>query len=138
MSRKISEKYCEIEPEGAVEKISHYITPKYMFSHEFYINIQLNHPWIEEIKIRLNAKTVKIKTTAKRGSVPTSPRTADALYLKYENMGNDAKRILEEHRMRSRKIQRVRMITECVHCGAPVGNVKDKMCRYCGQRLNII
>jgi len=127
----VDEDYSEYESEKAVEKIVSIISPTYIFEYMLSLKIRINHPWIDEIIVRLNKEEIEAKVTAKRGTTPQSPRAQNNKYKEYESLANEIKDALEENRTKSKEKSNKPKNAYCTHCGAVRISLQEKICKYC-------
>lgn len=129
----IDEHYETAEADGAIEKLASMVNPRYLFTYNLSLNIKIKHPWINEFTIKLNKDTIQVKTSAKRGTTPISPRAQDPTFKKYEDLGNDIKTALEVLRKNARQKLNAPVTSPiCARCGAPISSNHSKCCDYCG------
>ena len=115
-----------------------YNPPRYDFGYDFNIIIQLNHPYIDEIRFQLNSS--RIMTTDHPTIAARRPDPHENVdYCEYEKMGNDIVAILSGGRQAARdaaaaaaapKVRRV-----CPGCGASTFGDANNCCEYCGKPL---
>ena len=79
----IDESKTEVKREDAEGKKVSYNPPRYDYSYDFYINLQVNHPWFDHMRFRINPSSVNIDygstmpaAAARPAPPPGGPRPA--------------------------------------------------------------
>lgn len=85
-SKEYKEELKQKDSEG---KMVSYNPPRYEYSYDFFCTIRVDHPYIDEIKFKLNNLRVKRAATATGGIVSAFAREVTDDYGKFVNMGND-------------------------------------------------
>lgn len=151
---KVDEKKITTQSDNTIDKLASIVNPSYTFTFNFYFNISLNHPWIDQLQIKLNPKPIQIKVTAKRGSDPINPRLNNPDCIEFERMGEEIKNTLlkksstgesskvyltnitvnEKNNTPSNAPTVIEIAARCPYCGAPIKGIKNTtgQCNYCG------
>ena len=80
----ISEHRTELKRDGANgEKVS-YSPPRYTYDYDFYIELYLNHPYIDDIRFKLNSREISVES---RGLNPNPEYDTD--YRRYNTMAEE-------------------------------------------------
>ena len=126
----VRENKKEIYRKTSDGKRESYNPPRYEFSYQFMIDIQVNSPWFSEIEFELS------------GIRPDSPHTE--MYREYERQANELQRLLEPGRRQERGgvILKKSAAAAAVEMAAPAGWVcpqcgaknEGKFCENCGAK----
>lgn len=132
----IDETKTEIMREDKEGKKVSYMPRRYEYSYDFFINIDVNTPYFNEIRFKLNTFSIEAKP----------PRE----YEKYKEMGEDICRVLSELTQKrqepvselTQKEQEAAVETNtlktpltCPYCGAISATDASKYCEFCGGAL---
>ena len=140
-----------------------YNPPRYEYDYNFYIIIDVNHPYFDEIKFKLNTSTVTIRTGGTgfgfssgsgsgggglMGILNTAsailssgvdPRAQSVDYREYEDMGNEIVAILTGARTPScdqvNETAAPKTAVICPFCKAETIPNEKGCCEYCGGAL---
>ncbi len=127
-----------------------YNPPRYRYTYNFDIIIRVNHPYFDDMKFRLNSRTVEVFPPTSRGGffnmTTESPGTRSYEYQQYRDMGMEIKDILMNTRKQmfteaaaaSESIMDpgfqeeapVSAVWTCPYCQA--ANEGGKFCQNCG------
>lgn len=151
---KVDEKKIITQSDNTIDKLVSIVNPSYTFTFNFYFNISLNHPWIDQLQIKLNPKPIQIKVTAKRGADPINPRLNNPDCIGFERIGEEIKSTLskkasteeaskvyltnitfnEEKNAPLNAPTVIEIAARCPYCGAPIRGIKNTtgQCNYCG------
>ncbi len=103
-----------------------YIPPRYEVEYDFDIIINVDSPWFDEIKFRLNNSRVNANS---RGE-----------YDNYRAMGEEIKAVLTQVRQDVRDAAAAasapKMAVTCPYCGATTMPDANGRCEYCGGAIN--
>jgi hypothetical protein len=119
-----------------------YIPPRYTYSYDFKITINVNNPYFDEISFRLNDSSVEIETQpVVNGKVNTAfDPTANVDYREYVEMGEEIKSVLLKLRQDVRDniaaAEKPKQAVTCPSCGATTVPDANGCCEYCGGALN--
>lgn len=113
-----------------------YVPPRYRYSYDFNVVINVRNPYFDEIRFRLNGSSVDIET---RGSVAIRP-DSNIEYREYKEMGEEIRKALLEVRQQTRE-EAVAAATPktamtCPWCGATTIPDANGCCEYCGGAMN--
>ena len=115
----------------AGEEIS-YVPPKYTYSYDFEVIINVRNPYFDEISFRLNGSSVEIEV---RGSITPRPEN-NIQYREYKQMGDEIKKALTEVREQVREeavaAAAPKTAATCPWCGATTIPDSNGCCEYCG------
>ena len=95
----VDEDRTELMRKGKDGKEESYTPPRYEYSYDFYIVITVNHPYFDEMRFRLNDRTVELQPpaaaphslasrTPTAASRPVNPETS-VEYRQYRQMGEE-------------------------------------------------
>jgi len=148
---------CEVEIEDSKTeekqrnsegKMVSYSPSRYTYRYTFYLHIRLNHPYLDDIRFRINRNAVEIKT-----GVPVSmPGILSALhvataddprpqqnpdYQRYQALGLEMRRALlnQSEEAPAAPAFAADEKTKCPGCAAEVYPDENGCCPYCGTRL---
>ena len=117
-----------------------YVPPRYTFTCDFELTIRVNHPYFDQIPIRLNASTVELNPN---NPMPMHLKPKPELnreYRKYETMGEEIKKVLTEARQQVRSAAAAeaapKVAVNCPCCGASTIPDANGCCEYCGSAVN--
>lgn len=143
-----------------------YNPPRYHYSYDFYMKIDVNHPYFNEISFKLNRSSVKTgEHSAYEGSSNTvqggsglggvilnavnaavnsgngSSNYRNAEFQQYMDMGEEIKSILlqarQEVREQVQKKNAPRKTIVCPYCAATTTPDASGCCEYCGASLEV-
>ena len=135
-----------------------YDPPRYEYSYDFYILLRVNHPYIDEIRFKSNAVSVKtgersINDRRPAGNIKvalahealgaligqTGGRTWNAEYNEQYAIADEIcetlLRLRRESREETAAQNRPQSAVTCPHCGAPTVPDANGCCEYCGGSL---
>ena len=141
----IDESKSELKRKDAEGKQVSYNPPKYEYRYNFTVIIDLNAPYFDEIRFRLNDSSIEITPppTARfsSGGVMAFARN-DVNFAECEKMGNEIVDALLGRRGGQAAPQEAaqpeaapREPVECPFCGAKTVPDAQGLCEYCGSRL---
>ncbi len=121
--------------EGKIQKKSY--TPRhYIYSYNFYIVIRVNHPYFDEMKLKLNRNNVEIEVIERSGVTAGGITRANEGYRYYEKQGSELKSTLMRSRNQVRKAAEKAAAPKaariCPFCGATTIPNESGCCEYCG------
>ena len=140
----------EITREGPDGKQISYNPPRYSYTYNFYMVLNVNHPYFNEIRFKLNNSDVTIEPGVRpltrpmpgRPILPTGtpdPRS-DPEYARFEQMGEEIKAALlgihQETRDAAAAANAPVQAVHCPWCGATTTPDATGCCEYCGGSLN--
>ena len=160
----VDEHRSELKTKDAEGKSVSYDPPRYEYSYDFYVTIQVNHPYFDDMKFRLNPSSVrtgesrvnsagiaarpKSENSAKGGLGNVLGAIADAAsryvpnpeYQEYMRMGQEIRETLMEARETVREEaaaqQAPRIAVTCPYCLATTTPDERGRCEYCGGAIN--
>lgn len=117
-----------------------YTPPRYFYSYDFKVIINVNHPYFDEIDFDLSSSSVETNPNASvpaaRKPVPTTCRE----YRDYDAMGKDIKDTLTGVRNQVREAAAAaaapKTAVTCPWCGATTMPNASGQCEYCGGAIN--
>lgn len=122
----IDETRTELKRELPDGKEVSYIPPRFEVEYDFDIIINVDSPWFDEIKFRLNNSRVNANS---RGE-----------YDNYRAMGEEIKAVLTQVRQDVRDAAAAasapKMAVTCPYCGATTMPDANGRCEYCGGAIN--
>lgn len=137
----IDEKRDELTYEDADGKEVRYNPPRYEYSYDFYIIVNVNNPYFNEMRFRINPNSVEISPppSIRPGvTLRFNPET-NAEYKKYKQLGEEIRQILVKVRDDAReKIEQAaapKTAVSCPYCGATTTPDASGCCEYCGGAL---
>jgi len=123
---RVNESKTEIMREMPDGKKVSYVPKRYKYDYDFYINIDVNNPYFNEISFQLNNSTV---------DQLDSPE-----YRSYETMCQEIKDVLLQVRQEVRdsiEAQNApRKAVVCPYCGATTTPKPDGTCEFCGAAIS--
>lgn len=135
----VQEDRDEIKREGPDGKEVSYNPPRYHYDYDFFVTIHVNAPYFDEIRFRLNNRSVEGESTGGFGRNQYDPRT-NVDYREYEAMGQEIKEALTQARRQVREEAAAaaapKTSVTCPWCGATTTPDPSGCCEYCGGALN--
>ena len=90
--QEISESRYELKQKGPDGKEISYQPPRFEYRYDFYIHVELNHPYVDEMRFRINRNTVEVYDQSGQGtgifSSGYSPGEHDMLYQQFKQTGD--------------------------------------------------
>ena len=121
------------DPEG--KEIS-YNPPRYTYSYDFDVIINVRNPYFDEMRFKLNGSSVEIET---RGTIPPRPEN-NIEYREYKKMGEEIKEALlnvrQQIREEAAEAAAPKAAVTCPYCGATTTPDASGCCEYCGGAVN--
>lgn len=117
-----------------------YNPPRYTYSYDFKVRIYVNHPYFDDINIRLNGSNVETNpdNPVPAFRKPDPQNCAD--YVEYENMAKEIKEALTnvQNKMRTEAEAAAAPKTAitCPYCGATTTPDASGCCEFCGGAVN--
>lgn len=115
-----------------------YRPPRYFYSYDFHMIIQVNHPYFDEIRFDLNGSEVEINPHRGMSTKPNPQLNTD--YKEYEEMGREIKEILTQARKQVREEVKAatapKTAVTCPYCGATTIADANGCCEFCGSAIN--
>ena len=92
---EIQDSRHEEKRQGPDGKEVSYNPPRYRYDYDFYINVTLNHPYVDDMRFRLNRNTLQVYDQSGYGSSgffsanqTYSPGERDAMYQQFRQVGD--------------------------------------------------
>lgn len=124
------------------EEVS-YVPPRFTYSYDFDVIINVRNPYFDEIKFQLNGSSVEIEVQGRVGGFgrPTNIRPEMNLdYREYVAMGEEIKNALLNARQQVRdeaaQAAAPKAAVTCPYCGATTTPDANGCCEYCGGAVN--
>ena len=130
----IQENHSEEFSEDAEGKSISYNPPRYFYSYNFDITLHVNHPYFNEITVRLNGSDIETTPSAVEQRRKPDPKRNNR-YCKYETMGNEIVDKLLLARTQREINAQPKMAVTCACCGATSIPNANGCCEYCGSPL---
>lgn len=133
----IEEDKDEIMREGKDGEEISYNPPRYTYSYDFYLNIQVRNPYFDDMRIKLNSDSVEVEENSVQRALGTrfNPRN-DQKYIYYKDMCEEIKAALLEVRKQGREEEIAaatpKQPVNCPYCGAVTTPDENGRCEFCG------
>ena len=90
---EIQDSRHEEKRQGPDGKEVSYNPPRYRYDYDFYVNVTLNHPYVDDMRFRLNQRTLEVYDQSGRNTgffsgSTYSPGERDALYQQFKQVGD--------------------------------------------------
>ncbi len=90
---EINDSRHEEKRQGPDGKEVSYNPPRYRYDYDFYVKVTLNHPYVDDMRFRLNQRTLQVydqsgRNTGFLSSSTYSPGERDALYQQFKQVGD--------------------------------------------------
>ena len=122
----INETKTELMKDGPDGKKVSYTPRRYHYEYDFYVRIDVNSPYFDEIKMRLNSSAVDGDSRRE--------------YARFNEMGEEIRTVLtqarREVRERAESAAAPKVAVTCQWCGATTTPDASGCCEYCGGALN--
>jgi len=136
-STDVQEGRTELKRQGPDGKEVSYSPPRYRYTYDFYIVINVNTPYFDEIRFRLNQNSVEVYSESHgifikgSGEGPSSPE-----YQQYIRQGEEIRQALTKVREKVREEAAAaaapKTAVTCPWCGATTTPDASGKCEYCG------
>ena len=127
--RKVTDK------EGKISYVS-YNPPRYTWEYDFHVLIQVNAPYFNEIKIRLNKSNVELNPDNPMPQMRKPNPEMNVDYCFYKDIAEEIKTVLTESRAQAREEAKAaaapKQAMTCPWCGATTTPDASGCCEYCG------
>lgn len=135
----VDEDHDELMRESSEGERVSYNPPRYTYSYDFYIEIQVNSPYFSRMRFRINSRSVEIDPNEARGLAgragAVDPRR-HVDFQEYERMGKEIVAALSSARQDARDAAAAaaapKMAVTCPYCGATTTPDANGRCEYCG------
>ena len=109
-----------------------YVPPRYTYSYDFDVIINVNNPYFDEIKFRLNSGSIESQTIIGSAS-PNMNMNVE--YQNCRKMGEEIRDTLLQVRQDVRDSAAPKTAKRCPACGASTVGDANGRCEYCGSAL---
>ena len=134
----VDEQRRELKREGPDGKQVSYQPARYEYSYDFYVIINVNNPYFNEIRFRLNNRSIEINNLGGVMVRSVDPRKS-VDYLECEKLGQqivDAlTQVREQVRQSAEQANAPKQSVKCPCCGAVGVPSADGTCEFCGSVL---
>lgn len=137
---------CRIDVDESKSELTHsnsegkevsYFPPRYTYDYDFYVVININSPYFDEIRFQLNNNAIEAKFpiggNAVGGVIPVE-------YEECRKLGEEIKDALtqarENVRQAAAEAAAPKLAVTCSHCLATVLPDENGCCKYCGGVIN--
>ncbi len=128
----IDESRHEIKRKDKDGKDVSFIPPHYTYDYDFSVVINVNNPYFDEIKFRLNSSSIESQTVI--GSA-TPNMSMNVEYQECRRMGEEIRDTLLQVRQDVRDSAAPKTAVTCPGCGASTVGDANGRCEYCGCAL---
>ena len=122
----IDENKSEIKKDGSDGQKESYNPPRYTYSYNFYITININHPWFDQIRFRVNSGSIEGRTSVEYRDTEIQAteirNTMQNLHLQMRSEAADA--------------AKPKTSVICPGCGATTLPDQNGCCEYCGGAID--
>ena len=133
----INENKTEQKQKDAEGKSVSYNPQRFTFSYDFNIIINVNTPWFNEIRFRLNSSTIKIEPPPDVNGQEFARRNTE--YLEHDALAREIRDVLTQVRQNVRDnaaaANTPKTAQKCTQCGATSIPDDHGRCEYCGGAL---
>ena len=140
----INENRTELKHDDKDGKKVSYVPPRYEYSYDFYIVINVNHPYFDEIRFKLNSSSIRITPPPARPTSTVSPldyAKNNVEFQECEATGNEIVALLTGVRTQIREetasAAAPKATVICPFCMADTVPTADGRCEYCGGTLSL-
>ena len=128
------ESRTEVKRKDAEGKMVSYIPAHYKYRYDLYCTINVNNPYFDEIRFRLNRDTIELGGST--GVTIAPDPTKNVEYRSAEALGEEIKDTLTGVRQKVREDAKPKSAVICPHCGATTMPDPNGRCEYCGMTVN--
>ena len=136
---EIDEDRDEAKTKDKEGRLVSYNPPRYTYSYDFNMVINVNHPYFDSIEFRLNPSRVELTPDPVPAARMPNPKM-NPEYQEYERMGNEIKKLLTSVRQQVRDEAKAaaepKVAVTCPGCGASTIPDANNCCEYCGSALS--
>ena len=119
---RVNESKTEIMREMPDGKKESYIPKRYKYDYDFYVTVNVNNPYFNEMEFQINDRLVDDKD---------SPE-----YSSYQEMCTEIRDVLMQVRQDVRNSSAPKKPVVCPHCGATTTPTANGTCEFCGGALD--
>ena len=109
-----------------------YVPPRYTYEYDFNIIINVNNPYFDEIRFRLNSSSIASQMVL--GSAAPN-MSGNVEYQECKKMGEEIRDTLLQVRQDMRDSAAPKVAKRCPACGASTVGDANGCCEYCGSAL---
>ncbi len=131
-SLDINERRNELKRKDNEGKQVSYVPPRYTYEYDFEVLINVNNPYFDEIRFRLNPSSVETQPVVGSG-LPNL--TMNVEYQEYRKMGEEIRDTMLQLRQVERDSAAPKVAKRCPACGASTVGDANGCCEYCGSAL---
>jgi len=134
---EIGERSRELTQNDKDGKSVSYTPPRFEYSYDFDCIIHVHHPWFNEIRFRINDRTIRVQSTGARAGAAVGRTNHD--YRQAEDLGNEIKTALTNARQTARDdlaaANKPKAAQTCRQCAASCIPDAQGRCEYCGSAM---
>ena len=138
----IEESQEELKQKGPDGKQISYNPPRRVYHYNFNMTINVNHPYFDEIKFRINNRNIDVEPRSGRlfmgGGADVGSLSAE--YRQCEDIANEIKETLTQVREGVREdveaANAPKVAQNCPYCGASTTPDAQGRCEFCGGAIN--
>ena len=129
----VDETKTELKQKNSEGKEVSFNPPRYSYDYDFDIVINVNNPYFDEIKFRLNSGSIEIQPVIGNAT----PYTGGNLeYQECKKLGEEIRDTLLQVRQDVRDSAAPKAAVRCPACGASTVGDANGRCEYCGSALS--
>lgn len=136
----VDENRTELKQKDKEGKEISYVPARYRISYTFTVIINVNNPYFNEIRFKLNGKTVETDNVVISAGRPSIDPHRNIDYCEYEKIGKDIVEALTNIRTAVRESAAAanapKASVKCPFCGAVVVPDAKGRCEFCGSVIN--
>ena len=129
----VDESRSELKQKNSEGKEVSYNPPRYSYDYNFDVVINVNNPYFDEIKFRLNSSSIEIQPVI-GNSAPFVARNLE--YQECQKLGEEIRDTLLQVRQDVRDSAAPKAARRCPACGASTVGDANGRCEYCGSALD--
>lgn len=122
-----------------------YVPPHIIYSYQFEIHVQVDHPYFNDMHFHVNEGSVEIRPWLQgkiyRDGIPELVRRMDPQYRETERQAREILQTLNDARVQVREeaaaAAKPKEAVLCPNCGASSIPDANGCCEYCGSALNV-
>lgn len=127
----VNENRMEVKRDGPDGQQVSYNPPRYRYSYDFFMIINVNSPWFDEIRFKLNRNSVEIYDVSNGFNA-----SSNVEYREYAELGREIKNALTQIRQDIRDSAAAAAAPKtsviCPNCGATTIPDANGRCEFCG------